>query len=129
MLQKLRTGLGFRVAMAIAVFAAFCLVAPPAVMAFGHGSNTVHCLTNADVADHGMHGGAAPRAPRRPRQDAGNQRARLLRALLPERASACPGPMVEGLAIRPALSPPVETILSGRVPVASTGLRSPLLSV
>jgi hypothetical protein len=58
MLQKLRTGLGFRVAMAAAAFAALCFVAPPAVMAFGHGSNTVHCLANADTVDHGMHGGA-----------------------------------------------------------------------
>ena len=58
MLKALRAGLGFRVAMAIAVFAALCLVAPPAVMAFGHGRDTVHCLTHADVADHGMHGGA-----------------------------------------------------------------------
>ena len=58
MLRALRTGLGFRVAMAIAVFAALCLVAPPAVMAFGHGDNTVHCLTHADAVDHGMHGGA-----------------------------------------------------------------------
>ena len=59
MLQKLRTGLGFRVAMMIAVFAALCLVAPPAVMAFGHGSNIVHCLAHADAVDHGMHGGHA----------------------------------------------------------------------
>ena len=62
MLQKLRTGLGFRVAMMIAVLAALCLVAPPAVMAFGHGSNTVHCLANADAVNHGMHGGACAEA-------------------------------------------------------------------
>ena len=57
MLQKLRTGLGFRVAMMIAAFAALCFVAPPAVMAFGHGSNILHCLANADAVNHGMHGG------------------------------------------------------------------------
>jgi hypothetical protein len=57
MLQKLRTGLGFRVAVVIAALAALCLVAPPAVMAFGHGNNTVHCLANANAVDHGMHGG------------------------------------------------------------------------
>ena len=56
-MRGLRTGLGFRVAMMIAVLAAFCLVAPPAVMAFGHGSNTMHCLANADAVNHGMHGG------------------------------------------------------------------------
>ena len=59
MLQKLRSGLGFRVAMMIACFAALCFVAPPAVMAFGHGSNIMQCLTHSDVVDHGMHGGAA----------------------------------------------------------------------
>ena len=63
MLQKLRTGLGFRVAVVIAASAALCLVAPPAVMAFGHGNNTVHCLANANAVDHGMHGGAAQNTP------------------------------------------------------------------
>jgi hypothetical protein len=81
MLKALRVGLGFRVAMAIAVLAALCLVAPPAVMAFGHGKNTVHCLTNADIAD--------PLAS---------------------------GPTVEGRVLAPALLPPVEIALFGRVP-------------
>jgi hypothetical protein len=53
MLATLRTGPGFRIAMSLALFAVLCLVAPPAVMAFGHGDNTVHCLTNADSKDHG----------------------------------------------------------------------------
>ena len=61
MLKALRAGLGFRVATAIAVFAALCLIAPPAVMAFGHGKTTAHCLTNADVAGHGMHKTATPK--------------------------------------------------------------------
>jgi hypothetical protein len=116
MLKALRAGLGFRVAMAIAVFAALCLVAPPAVMAFGHGKNTVHCLTNADIADHGMHGGEAPKH----HGDHGK---------LPETAtpgccglyclSALPlasGPTVEGRVLAPALLPPVEIALFGRVP-------------
>ena len=55
MLSALATGLRFRIAMAIAAFAAFCLIAPPAVLAFGHGENTVHCLVNADSRDHGAH--------------------------------------------------------------------------
>jgi len=54
MLKRLRAGLGFRLAMAIAMFAALCFVAPPAVMAFGHGSNTLHCLSHGDVMGHGM---------------------------------------------------------------------------
>jgi hypothetical protein len=40
--------------MSLALFASLCLVAPPAAMAFGHGDNTVHCLTNADTKDHGL---------------------------------------------------------------------------
>lgn len=115
MLKALRAGLGFRVAMAIAVFAALCLMAPPAVMAFGHGKTTAHCLTNADIADHGMHKAAtskqhgnhgklpAPSAP-------GCCGLYCLNAL-----PLASSPMVEGLALAPALSPPLETILSGRI--------------
>jgi hypothetical protein len=54
-LSALATGLRFRIAMTIAAFAAFCLIAPPAVLAFGHGENTVHCLVNADSPHHGAH--------------------------------------------------------------------------
>jgi hypothetical protein len=59
MLETLRRGLGFRIATALAFFAALCLVAPPAVLAFGHGPNTAHCLSHADVLNHGMGGSAA----------------------------------------------------------------------
>ena len=113
MLKALRIGLGFRVAMAIAVFATFCLVAPPAVMAFGHGSNTAHCLTNADVADHAMHGGAAPARHgdhgKMPGTGAPGCCGLYCLSALPLDSA----PMVEDLALAPALSPPVETILSG----------------
>ena len=113
MLKALRAGLGFRVAMAIAVFAALCLVAPPAVMAFGHGSNTVHCLTNADVADHGMHGGCHPEASgdhgKLPGTSAPGCCGLYCLSALPLASS----PLVEDLAVAPALSPPLETILSG----------------
>jgi hypothetical protein len=44
--------------MTIAVFAGLCFVAPPAVMAFGHGGNVVNCLIHGDDVDHGMHGDA-----------------------------------------------------------------------
>ncbi len=54
MLERLRAGPGFRLAMAIAMFAALSFIAPPAVMAFGHGNNTVHCLSHGDVVGHGM---------------------------------------------------------------------------
>jgi hypothetical protein len=53
MLIALRTGFRFRLAAAFAVFAALSFVAPPAVLAFGHGANTIHCLANANKARHG----------------------------------------------------------------------------
>ena len=129
MLQKLRTGPGFRVAIVIAAFAALCLVAPPAVMAFGHGNNTLHCLSNADTVDHGMHGGAA-------RKDHGDH-AKLPGTKAPGCCglyclSALPlasGPVVEGLFVAPALSLPAETALFGRVPSRPDRPPIPLLSV
>jgi hypothetical protein len=53
MLTALTTGLRFRFAITLAAFAALCFVAPPAVLAFGHGSNTVTCLAHADQVGHG----------------------------------------------------------------------------
>jgi hypothetical protein len=113
MLKSLRAGLGFRVAMAIAVFAALCLMAPPAVMAFGHGKTTAHCLTNADIADHGMHKAATPKQHgdhgKLPGTGAPGCCGLYCLSALPLPSS----PMVEGLALAPALSPPLETILTG----------------
>jgi hypothetical protein len=48
------TGLRLRLALVLAAFAAFCFVAPPAVLAFGHGEHAVQCLTHADAVDHDM---------------------------------------------------------------------------
>ena len=53
MLTALTSGLRFRIAITLAAFAALCFVAPPAVLAFGHGSNTANCLAHADQVDHG----------------------------------------------------------------------------
>jgi hypothetical protein len=53
MLTALTTGLRFRFAITLAAFAALCFVAPPAVLAFGHGANTANCLAHADQVDHG----------------------------------------------------------------------------
>ena len=58
MLKALSTGLRFRLAMLLAVLAAACFVAPPAVMAFGHGEMTAHCLEMAGTPQHGMAGQA-----------------------------------------------------------------------
>jgi hypothetical protein len=53
MLAALRTGSCFRAAITIAAFAALCFVAPPGLLAFGHGENTVECLAHADMVNHG----------------------------------------------------------------------------
>jgi hypothetical protein len=116
MLQKLGTGIGFCVAMTITVFAALCLVAPPAVMAFGHGSNLVHCLANADAMNHGMHGGVGHRdhgdGAKLPADHGKNCCGMFFMSAVP----LASGPLVEGRLIRPALSAPVEIALYGRVP-------------
>jgi hypothetical protein len=54
MLTALTSGFRFRVAIALAAFAALCFVAPPAVLAFGHGEHTIECLAHADMGNHGM---------------------------------------------------------------------------
>jgi hypothetical protein len=53
MLTALTTGLRFRLAITLAAVAALCFVAPPAVLAFGHGAHTADCLVHADTLDHG----------------------------------------------------------------------------
>jgi hypothetical protein len=53
MLTALTTGLRFRLAIAFTAFAALCFVAPPAVLAFGHGPHAADCLAHADMVDHG----------------------------------------------------------------------------
>ena len=53
MLTALTTGLRFRFAILLAAFAALCFVAPPAVLAFGHGAAMVDCMAHADMVDHG----------------------------------------------------------------------------
>jgi hypothetical protein len=53
MLTALRTGLRFRFAILLAIFASLCFVAPPAVLAFGHGSATADCMAHADIVGHG----------------------------------------------------------------------------
>jgi hypothetical protein len=58
MLTALRTGLRFRLAATLAAFAALCFIAPPAVVAFGHGEHTTYCLAHADMVEHGAAKGA-----------------------------------------------------------------------
>ena len=56
MLRAHRSGIFYRLAAVFAVLAAFCFAVPPAVLAFGHGSSTAHCLSQADAVNHGMTG-------------------------------------------------------------------------
>jgi hypothetical protein len=116
MLKALRTGLGLRLAMMIAVLAALCLVAPPAVMAFGHGDNTAHCLANADAVNHGMHGGDNHKHNgdhgKLPGTHAPGCCGLFCLSALPLASS----PVVEGRLIRPALSMLAEIALYSRVP-------------
>jgi hypothetical protein len=53
MLRALTTGLRFRLAILLTALAALCFAAPPAVLAFGHGSATADCMAHADVVGHG----------------------------------------------------------------------------
>jgi hypothetical protein len=53
MLTALTTGLPFRLAIALSIFAALCFVAPPAAQALGHGKSTLDCLARAGMVDHG----------------------------------------------------------------------------
>jgi hypothetical protein len=53
MLTALRTGVSFRLAILLTAFASLCFVAPPAVLAFGHGNATADCMAHADMVGHG----------------------------------------------------------------------------
>jgi hypothetical protein len=56
MLTALTQGFRFRLAIFFAAVAALCFVAPPAVLASGHGEHTIDCLAHADMINHGMSG-------------------------------------------------------------------------
>lgn len=48
MFATLRTGFGFRIAFAMASFAAFALIAPPMAVAFAPAERAAHCLTHSN---------------------------------------------------------------------------------
>jgi hypothetical protein len=102
--------------MAFAVFAALCLAAPPAVMAFGHGSKTVHCLAKADLANHGMHDGGADThhgdQGKAPANHTTSCCGLYCLSALPLAAVS----LAEGPFLAPALSPPAEPLFAGRIP-------------
>lgn len=116
MLQKFRSGLGFRVAIVLAAFASLCFVAPPAVLAFGHGSNIVQCLTHGDARDHGMHGGATHKDHDGHAKLPGSHDSNCCGLFCVSALAPASGPVVEGLLTPPELSPPVETSFFGQTP-------------
>lgn len=59
MLSALNKGFWRKGGFALGLFAALCFTLPPAVLAMGHGANTVSCLSHADRVDHGMKTGHA----------------------------------------------------------------------
>jgi hypothetical protein len=116
MLEGLRSGFGFRVAILLAAFAAFCFVAPPAVVAFGHGSDTVQCLAHGEDTHHNGHMDASDKdhgdhAKLPSHHDQNCCGMFCLSALAP-----ASGPVVEGLLAPDELSPPAETRFFSRTP-------------
>jgi hypothetical protein len=98
-------------------------------MAFGHGKNTVHCLANAAVADHGMHGGASEKHHGDHGKLPGTSGPGCCGLYCLSALPLASGPTVEDRALAPALSPPAETALFGRVPDRLDRPPIPLLSV
>jgi hypothetical protein len=116
MLQKLRTGIGFRAAMMIAVLAAFCFMAPPAVLAFGHGSHLMHCLTHSDAVNHGMPSGVGHKDHGDGAKLPANHGTNCCGLFLLSALAPTSGPVVEGLLAPEELSPPVEASFFGQTP-------------
>ncbi|MGB6346493.1 MAG: hypothetical protein WBD76_14575 [Methyloceanibacter sp.] len=114
MLAQLRTGLGFRVAVAAAIVAALCFVVPPAAMAFGHGDNTMQCLAHAESMAHGRQGSAEHEKHGDHAKLPGAQSCCglfCLSAITPASPSE-----VELLFVAPVLALPAELRLSSRIP-------------
>ena len=116
MLTALSTGLRFRLAIVLAAFAALCFVAPPAVLAFGHGEHAVHCLAHADALDHDMT--KAPGVKHRGDHSApaGNHQMTCCGLFCLSALAAEDGQPFERSDAGPLLLPAVETSLFSRVP-------------
>lgn len=116
MLTALTTGLRFRVAITLAAFAALCFVAPPAVLAFGHGPNTVQCLAHADAVDHGMNGAHAAQHHGDHSSPAGNHQMTCCGLFCLSALAADNGDVVDHADAGSAPFPALETSLFSRVP-------------
>ena len=85
-------------------------------LAFGHGSNTLHCLANADAVNHGMHGGGALDHHGDHRKSPGTHAPGCCGLYCMSALPLTPVPMVEGHVIRPTLSMPAEIAFTSRGP-------------
>ena len=115
MLTALTTGLRFRLAILFATFASLCFVAPPAVLAFGHGAATVDCMAHADKVGHGkMATTQETKHPGNHSTPAGNQQHSCC-GLFCMSALAADGGVTDPAAIPSTPFPARDTILSSRV--------------
>ena len=128
MLTALRTGLHFRLAITLAVFAAFCFVAPPAVLAFGHGAAMANCMAHADMVDHGnakVAGAPGMKHHGNHSAPAGNHSPSCC-GLFCMSALVSVGGVIEPVATSTAIFPPREINFFSRVP---EGLDRPPISL
>ena len=99
-------------------------------MAFGHGSDTLHCLTHGDAVEHGMHGGVAHQGHGDHGKLPGTHAPGCCGLYCLSALPLASGPLVEGLLLAAgAVAAGGGRIVAVAYRVASTGLRFPLLSV
>jgi hypothetical protein len=116
MLEGLRSGFGFRVAIVLAAFASLCFVAPPAVLAFGHGSDTVQCLAHGEAMHHAGHMDAGDNDHGDHAKLPGSHDQNCCGMFCLSALAPASGPVVEGLLLPEELSPPAETSFFSRTP-------------
>jgi hypothetical protein len=115
-LTALTTGLRFRLAILLAAFAALCFLAPPAVLAFGHGEATVHCMAHADMVDHGNSHAHGAKPHGNHSSPAGNHQSGCCGLFCLSALAADMGGSVEPVAAESAPFPPREASILSRVP-------------
>jgi hypothetical protein len=116
MLIFLTTGLRFRLAILLTALAALCFVMPPAALAFGHGEQTAHCLSHADMVDHGAIKGATANHHANHPAPADSHQTNCCGLFCLSALPAEIGEIVEGIAIGSALSPAPEPHLVSQSP-------------
>jgi hypothetical protein len=116
MLTALTTGLRFRLAIALAAFAALCFVVPPAALAFGHGEHTAHCLAHADMVEHGVAKEAGFKTHTDHSTPAGTHQMTCCGLFCLSAIPADGGEVIDGIGAGSALLPALETHLLSQAP-------------